>query len=162
MSQPSWRYVANLGDATPLDHGGYFVYEDTTGVYGFEAERLERESDEEKARIEVRRVCLDRLKEVRDGDTLYLVPYKYEESWPHPVSAYVEWFAKDLESIAATFGSTADELRRLLCSENGLERAEGYRMVYDHHGWDNGDSEPMRLTVKEARKRYRDELKRTH
>ena len=40
MSQPTWEYVTNLGDASPIDNGGLFVYRDTTGVYGYELEKL--------------------------------------------------------------------------------------------------------------------------
>ena len=35
MSQPKWEYVANLGDTSPLEYGGLFLYRDTTGVYGY-------------------------------------------------------------------------------------------------------------------------------
>lgn len=155
MSQPIWRFLANLGDASPLDHGGYFVYQDTTGVYGFEAERIEVRGK----RIEVRRVCLDRCKEVREADRLYLVPYSYDATWSHPLSAYVEWFARDLESVAEYVDTTPEALREALCSDDGIKRAEAYRSIYDYHGWDNGDSDPLTLTRTEARKRYRKECK---
>ncbi len=38
--QPKWKLLANLGDANPIDYGGYFVYRDETGVYRDEAEKL--------------------------------------------------------------------------------------------------------------------------
>lgn len=47
MSQPVWEYITNLGDASPVDHGGAFVYRDKTGVYGVELEHLEPPSDDE-------------------------------------------------------------------------------------------------------------------
>lgn len=156
MSQPIWRFIVNLGDASPLDHGGYFVYEDTTGVYGFEAERIE---PNDNGTIEVHRVCLDRLREVRENDRLYLVPYKYEKTWPHPLSAYVEWFAEDLESVASYVDRTLEDLREALCSADGIKRAEAYRAIYDYQGWVNGDESPMTLTRSEAKKRYRKECK---
>lgn len=158
MSQPRWKFLANLGDAHPLDHGGLFVYEDLTGVYGCEMERVEPLSDADDSKIEVRRVLLDRLKEVRKDDRVYLVPFIYEESWCHPVSAYVEWFADKLLGIAGYVGSTEAELRERLCSDDGLERAEAYRAIYDHEGWANGDDYPLTLTRGEAKRRYRREL----
>lgn len=39
--QPVWKLIANLGDAHPLDYGGYFVYVDETGTYEPEAELLD-------------------------------------------------------------------------------------------------------------------------
>jgi hypothetical protein len=32
-NQPSWKVIANLGDATPLEYGGAFLKVDETGVY---------------------------------------------------------------------------------------------------------------------------------
>lgn len=32
-NQPVWKFVANPGDANPIDHGGLFVLVDETGVY---------------------------------------------------------------------------------------------------------------------------------
>lgn len=105
-------------------------------------------------------MCLDQLKEVRKDDTLYLVSAKYAENWPHPVSAYEEWFIKDLGDVASFVDTTEAELRADLCSDDGAERASAYRSIYDYHGWANGDSEPLILTRAEARKRYRNELRR--
>lgn len=41
MSQPDWKFFDNLGDASPIDHGGLFVFTDATGVYAPEVEVLE-------------------------------------------------------------------------------------------------------------------------
>ena len=155
-TQPIWKFVANLGDASPIEHGGYFLYHDETGTYGFEAERLECTCEEEDRpqRWSVHRVCLDRLQLTRNGDTLYLVPAAYDETWPHPVAAYVEWFAKDLEGIADTMGTTRGELEQALCSEDGTARAWAYRCIYDYHGWDNGDAYPLILKKSEVKARY--------
>ncbi len=154
-NQPEWEFVANLGDATPLEHGGYFVFKDQTGVYGFEAERVEL--DEEAGTLEVHRVCLDQLKEVRVDNQLFLVTIRYAETWPHPLLSYEEWFVDSLKDVASTMGTTEEELRRMFCSEDGLERAEAYRCVYDHHGWANGDEYPLQLTYVEALQRYQED-----
>lgn len=41
MSQPEWKFVAQLGDANPIDHGGKFLFVDETNVYDPELEVLE-------------------------------------------------------------------------------------------------------------------------
>jgi hypothetical protein len=46
VRQPIWEYIDNLGDASPLDYGGLFLYHDTTGVYGYELEKLVEPCDE--------------------------------------------------------------------------------------------------------------------
>ena len=46
MSQTVWKFVTNLGDASPLDYGGLFVYIDETGVYPPEMERVELENED--------------------------------------------------------------------------------------------------------------------
>lgn len=155
MSQPVWKYVTNLGDASPIENGGLFLYVDETDVYPPELEKLEEPAeDARRQRWTVRRVTLDRLKLHRDGDTLYLVSAAYDASWSHPVSAYVEWFASDLGSVADTMGTTREELEAAFCSEDPKSRAWAYQCVYDYHGWDNGDSYPLTLTRKEVETRY--------
>ena len=167
MSQPIWEFVDNLGDASPLDHGGLFLYRDTTGVYGFEMEQVERADedengeeiedgdDEEKERWTVRRVGLDQCKLVRsEENTFYLVSAAYQTDWPHPLPSYKEWFADDLTEIASTMGTTRGELETALCSEDGRLRAWAYQCIADHHGWDNFDSNPNTLTRAEVEERY--------
>jgi hypothetical protein len=217
-AQPIWEYVANLGDASPVEYGGLFLYRDTTG--GFELEKLEEPCDDteecelpevpsdfpvrmldddddspgratcgtcdrswddsvstsmtptpagrcpfeayhaiDARRWTVRRVLLDRCQETHvedeDGSSkVYLVPARYDTSWPHPVKAYVEWFAKDLSKVADCMGTTRQELVTALCSEDGKERAWAYQCIYDYHGWDNGDSYPSTLTHEEVIARY--------
>jgi hypothetical protein len=157
--QPDWKFVANLGDRTPLDYGGYFVYIDKTGVYEPEAEllALDDESDEDSA-YTIYRVLLERKKLV-EGWHGYLVPFKYDASWPHPVERYDEWFHEDLGSVAVLVGATKEQLEQDLTSADPKVRAHAYRAIYDYHGWENGDSYPLRVTRAEAEKRYKDELK---
>lgn len=157
--QPAWKFVANLGDASPIEYGGMFLYEDETGVYAPELEKLDEPTDDEDAdsddaRWTVRRVTLDKLKLHRQEDTLYLVSDAYEPSWPYPASQYVEWFVKDLADVADTMGTTRQELETALCGDDIQARAWAYQCVYDHHGWDNGDSYPLSLTRKEVEARY--------
>lgn len=156
MAQPVWKFVANLGDASPIDYGGLFLYRDDTGVYPAELERLEPPTDGDNAESwEVRRVCLDKLQLFRKDDTLYLVSANYDETWPHPVSSYVEWFTDSLDSVASTMGTTRLELEAALCSSDDAERAWAYQCIYDYHGWDNGDSYPLKLNRTEVVARYK-------
>lgn len=173
--QPEWKFVQNLGDASPLEHGGMFLYHDTTGQYPDELEKLEmtkatasrcsaRDADDPKARWEVHRITLDRLKLVRhrqldmdlEANRAYLVPYSYKADWPHPLHRYEEWFAKDLGSVASSFGTTRQKLVRAFCSADGRERAWAYMAVADHDGWANFDGYPLKLTRAEVETRYTD------
>ena len=58
--QPVWKFIANLGDANPIEHGGYFIFEDLTGVYSPEGEVWN--PDEMKAY----RIMLDKVESVED------------------------------------------------------------------------------------------------
>jgi len=40
-TQPQWKLIANLGDVDYINHGGFLVYEDTTGQYAPEVEVVE-------------------------------------------------------------------------------------------------------------------------
>jgi len=150
--QPDWEFVVNLGDASPFDYGGYFVFKDKTGVYDAEAELLELdEPDNEDSTYTIYRVGLDRLK-LKKG---YLVPYKYTKDWTHPLSSYDAWFHDYLESVAETMGMGLDELEEDFTSADPVARAFAYRAVYDYHGWENGDSYPLHgLTREEVERRY--------
>jgi hypothetical protein len=161
--QPSWLLLANLGDASPLEHGGYFIYADETGVYAPEGEILETPEEEPEESVAetlagyiVHRFTLDRLQLIEDKEThkAYLVSERYAPEWPHALSQYDEWFHRDLQSVAEFVGSTLEELRAQFCSELPHERAHAYRAVGDYHGLDNLDAYPLRLTRKETEARY--------
>ena len=153
--QPNWELVANLGDVNPLDYGGYFVYRDTTGVYAEEAEKLFVLDAVYHESFTVYRFSLDRLKQVRDGENLYLVPVRFDASWPYPVSHYDEWFHKDLNSIAKSTGQTVQELREAFCSEDARVRAFAYEAIGDYHGYENLDGYPLTFTNRtEVEARY--------
>lgn len=159
--QPEWKFVANLGDVNAIDNGGLFLYEDATGQYPPELEKLERVSDADNSVFEIYRVMLDRYKEVRGeiSERAYLVPLAYDPTWPHPLPQYEEWFTRSLAGVAATMSTTETELRAALCSDDSKARAWAYQCIYDHHGWANGDSYPLTLTLDEVEDRYtRDEV----
>jgi hypothetical protein len=168
MSQPIWKYIANLGDANPIEHGGYFIYEDETGVYCPEGELLihfdEHENDSGEETFHIYRFSLDKCV----ADVMY--PYTLSANKYHPeLSA---WFAGTEEQrkerpqdtcyfkdMAASAGIDEDELRHMFCSWNTIQRALAWQIVGNHHGFENLDSYPLTLTRKEVEGRYADELK---
>lgn len=154
--QPEWEFIANLGDASPLDYGGYFVYRDKTGVYEEEAELLLVDDEQdENSTYTVYRIMLERSKLI-DG---YLVPFRYDRTWTHPLERYDEWFHERLNDVASSIGSTKEELERALISADPLVRADAYRAIGDYHGWENLDPSPLTgLTRKDMEERYREEL----
>jgi hypothetical protein len=155
--QPDWKFVSNLGDASPVEHGGYFLYHDATGVYGYEAELLRLVSDEmdpdaDDARWQVYRVCLERFKMV-DG---IMAPIGYEANWPHPLASYVAWFDESLSDVAETMGLGEKSIREQLCSDKGEDLALAYQSIAEFHGWANLDETPLTLTRAEVEARYVD------
>jgi hypothetical protein len=155
MSQPVWKEIANLGDVDPIDHDGYFVFVDETGVYPAEAERLESPPDDgdmwddetgdysNSARWIVHRFSLDRCT-FTDG---VLSDNRFHPD--HPA-----WFADDLESAASCMDFGEPDLRTAFCSDDPIRRANAYRAVGDYHGFDNLDSYPLTLSRDEVKSRY--------
>ena len=125
MSQPKWRCIANLGDASPVDFGGYFVFIDETGVYAPEVELWEPPCDDsdETGPITAYRWTLEPHTFV--GGVLSDNPY-------HPDHAV--WYAQDLESMADCFDTTAADLIAGFCSADPIERAQAYRAVQEYSG----------------------------
>lgn len=111
------------------------------------------------AKFEVFRFSLDRLKvvEVTEDERTtvkYVVSMGYDETWPHAVSQYEEWFVKDLGSIASYIDSTRDKVVGWLCSEDVKDRASAYKAIGDYHGFRNLDDYPLDLTEAEINTRW--------
>ena len=148
--QPTWKLIRNLGDKNPFDHGGYFIYQDETGVYPEEGEYLV-EPEEEGGVYTIYRFTVDKLKVVVHEEThiSYLVSDQYESGWSHPLHRYDEWFHEDLHKVAEVHGLDYKDLRDLFCSDDPLMRAEGYRAIGDYHGFLNLDAYPLTFTDRE-------------
>ncbi len=142
MSQPQWELVAQLGDATPIEYGGYWIFKDATGVYPAEGEFLL--IDEESGRGTVYRYSLDKCTFI--GGVL-------SDNYYHPDAP--AWFADSLDKIADCNGIQPGALIALLCSDDIQERAIGWRNIGDYHGFDNLDSYPLDLSRKELKERYK-------
>jgi len=155
--QPTWRYVGNLGDASPLDYGGFLVYSDETGVLEDEAEALVPDDpDDEDGTYTVYRFPLDRLKMFAG----YLVPEAYHTSWPHRVEDYDKWFHRDIGKIADWAGTSAEQLRQDLTRADFWPRARAYQTISGYYGPEEfGHEQPLHgLTRAEVEDRYRDEI----
>ena len=142
MSQPTWKLIANLGDSSPLDYGGRFVFVDETGVYSPEVEVVELTDETDGAeQWETRRYPLDRCTYV--SGVLSDNPF-------HPDHA--AWFAGSIEQIAATSGTDAASLIADLCGDSATARALAYAAIEQYHGVENFDSYPNQWTTAERAK----------
>jgi len=134
VSQPIWKAIANLGDANPINYWGVFVLIDTTGVYTPELHVFE-EPLEGTTQYERHVVLLDRCTYING----ILSDNKYHPE--HPA-----WWANspaDLTGIAETMDISQEELIRLFTSEDPIERAWAYQMVYDYWGPQDGYPDPF-------------------
>ncbi len=159
MSQRKWKLIANLGDVNPIDYGGYFIFEDETGVYPPEGELLiSPDSDERGEKYIVYRFMLEPC--TYDESQDILSDNKFHPDFP-------AWFAKPeserkerpqdttyLEDVCRCMDVPKAELIRMFLSENPIERADAYRCVGEYHGFENFDNYPLRLSRKEVEERY--------
>lgn len=142
--QPNWKCIAQLGDAHPIEYGGYWIMEDTTGVYPPEGELLE--TGDEGEPLTVYRFILE--------PCTYLDGVLSDNRF-HP--GHPAWFADSLGQIASANGIETEALIALFTSHDARERAVAWRMVGEYHGLENLDSYPFTLTEGEARQRFNGE-----
>jgi hypothetical protein len=171
--QPEWKLIAQLGDRNPIEHGGYFVYEDTTGVYAPEGELLIPPTEEQweadntaeiyetpdykpKSRWNVYRFSLERCT-LTDGilsDNKY---HPLEPAWfatPESEKANRPQDTTYLSNIATYHGMTVEQFQTLLISDSPVERAHAYRAIGEFHGFENFGY-PLTLTKTEVEARYK-------
>jgi hypothetical protein len=130
-----------LGDRHPLEYGGYFVYEDKTGVYAPEAELLIT-PENDGGKYEVRRFILEPCT-FQDG---VLSDNKFHPETP-------AWFAGSIGSIANFIGMPVAELIDALVNGNLVHKAMAWQAIGDYHGFDNLDSYPLYFNRAEAEAR---------
>jgi len=155
--QPKWTFVENLGNKSPLDHGGLFLYRDETGVYPEEIERLkplgwDTVGDES---FEVRSFLVERLLEAKNMLVPLMAP-KWAEDHGVPVETWVEWFSepKKMFDVELSSGYTAYEIREAFVSTDASTRARAYIAVADYYGWEYFDAAPQVLTREQVLARY--------
>ena len=144
-TQPKWRQVGTIGDINFVDYDGGPVFVDETGVYPPELEYVQNMPEPDTDAF-VYRFVLDSLKLSPDGK---LIPAAYNESWPHPVESYVEWFDKDVSSVADSIGMDRAEFVDALLSDNPMARASAYEAMAQYLGWENFDSYPLHFKTRE-------------
>lgn len=142
MSQPNFKCVANLGDANPIEYGGYFVLVDETGVYPAECVVLDTYNDAyADPHYDIYRFIMDKCTYI-DG---ILSDNKFHPELP-------AWFANPiahLDNVAKYISSTLEELIKLLCSDNPIERAMAYKALGDYHCFINFDTDPLKYKYDE-------------
>jgi hypothetical protein len=125
------RILGNLGDKHPLDYGGLIVYE----VLDDDLEYIQAEYWNEP------------LEENR--------PYwVYRFDIPKDVFRDLNWVSGHWDRIAQFAGMSTEALFRMGYSEDPLERAEVYRLVGEHEGWENIDEYPEKLSREEMEERW--------
>lgn len=166
-AQPKFRVIANLGDASPLEYGGYFVLVDDTDMYAPEAEWLppprdevgdDADADADDAIWTVYRFILEPC--TYDPETGVLSD---NEFYPR----HAAWFAKPeserasrpqdttyLSDLVKFSGTSLAELLSGFCSQDPIERAKSWRLVGEYHGFHELDSYPLSLNRLEVIKRY--------
>jgi hypothetical protein len=133
------KIVANLGDVDFVGEGGTLV---------FANDEAEHYSPEEGAAW---RYPLERFKTYGS----FLVPEGYDETWPHPAQTYRPWFEGSIRDMSESFDVPEDELIAMLTDESPVERAIAYDIIGGYHGFGNLDTDPLELSPREAKKRYK-------
>lgn len=141
--QPVWEYIGNFGDVHPLDHGGYFVYYDKTGVYGVEAALLE---PLENGKFNLFRFRCEKCSFVNG----ILSDNKFHPDKP-------AWFADKLYSIAQSYGISREGLIDYFISDDPQTLAGAWKIVGEYFGFDNLDSYPIELTRAGVYNKFRKE-----
>lgn len=139
MSQPEFKCRYQLWDADPLEYGGYWIFEDTTGVYDPEGELYDPESGM------AWRFSLDPCTYIEG----VLSDNEFHPNRP-------AWFADKIDALASFIGYPAHVLIGWFVSTDIIRRAQAWRVVGDYFGFDNLDGYPLELTRKEAAERYTD------
>jgi len=153
MSQPKWRTIYNT------DYS--LLQEDETGVYEPEMEIADQVDEDKDGNplFNIYRFSVDRMKLVSDDknpNKFYLVPYRYDESYPYPAGMYEAWWVKHLKGIASAVGSSVEDLVEAVTSEDPGTRAEVYEAIGSVEGYMNLDTDPLTdLTEEDLNERWK-------
>jgi hypothetical protein len=145
MSQPKWKIIGGVGDINPLDFDGGFVYIDETGIYDPEIVYFEPASDEQWEKFS------NEGKEDELPVLVYRVIIENDSS--------KEWWYKDLDEIQSYAGWSKESLKQVIKERNPLHMAALYMDLIRYYGAEEFDSYPIKMTVKEAEEKYKDEFK---
>lgn len=163
-NQPVWELLANLGDAHPLDHGGYFIMQDLTKVYPPEGIYLiitdYPESENEDAASDlpyaiVHRFILDRCHLTIHGTCGDNEFHPNKTAWFDKSAADILARPQDSKGLpeVADYADVPD-IRTDLCSDDICARARAYEAIGMYYGFDNLDSYPLHFTTRAELKQY--------
>ena len=148
--QPIWRYLQNIGDCTPLEYGGAFVFEDTTGVYAPELEILEEPQ-------------VEWYGEPEDDPRTWTVycltiePHTFEDGVlsDNPFhKGLAVWYADKLQAVASSADAGYLDFVSALVSGPIVACAQAYLDLVSYFGAHEFDSYPLTLTREEVFARY--------
>ena len=142
--QPEWKFIANLDDNHPLDYGGLFVFEDTTGVYAPECELLLEPPGDSGGDYTIYRWCMEPCTFING----VLSDNKY-----HPDKE--AWFAKSLPVIADYCGQELETIIQGLVGGDVREKALIWSVIGGYHGYENLDSYPIYMAREEVAERIK-------
>lgn len=142
--QPKWKVIGQIGDASPLDCGGFWILQDETGNYPEEAEVLFLDNDDdENTTYTVYRFILDKCTYTNG------ILSDNEFHPDHPA-----WFADKIDSVADYADWRPEALIEAICSDDALLRAQAYQDLAGYFGYHEFDNYPLTLTTREAKQRY--------
>jgi len=149
--------IANLGDVNFIDYGGLLIVQTQYGPEGWYVENdLDWNPDAEneyQATWTISRFDIEKFAEI-DG---YLVP-DVALTFNRGVSRFDEPFwAKDLEGVADSVGSSKEELVNELKSDDPAERGQAYRDLIWYFGPFEFDQYPLTLNYKEVHELFGEE-----
>lgn len=139
--QPVWEYITNLGDVHPIDHGGYFVLKDKTGVYTPEAIKLipdyDPDYDDDCNKWTIYRFILEKCTYINN----VLSDNKFHPNYP-------VWFSTEtkLNDMASFNGMSRIELINNFISNNIIDNAIAWEIVGDYFGYYELDNYPQHFT----------------
>ena len=142
-NQPKWKQIGTIGDICFIQHDGGPVFVDETGIYPPELEYVQNMPEEDAF---VYRFSLDPVKLSPAGK---LIPAGYNESWPHPIEEYTEWFNDSIDGVCAFCGISREEFISAITSDNAMARAAAYESLAQYHGWESFDAYPLHFKNEE-------------
>lgn len=74
---------------------------------------------------------------------------------PEDVFAEHDWAHKSASAIARTHGQSLSSLIAASASRSPADRQWALGMIAGHHGWDNIDGYPLRISASEMKRRWR-------
>lgn len=141
--------LGQLGDVNPIEYGGFWILKNG-----------------EEITCEILELPLLEITETLPGDTegnqFRVYRFSSEKCFfengiisDNPFHKNKKtWFADSLKSVASSCGMPVDDLIRILCSQNPVERSTGYQILVEYFGPDQFDDYPLSLSLSEVKKRY--------